>query len=763
MARAKKVAAIDDRAVALAEMKAGPSAETRAALSAQLKAEREAAEAAGGSKLEAALAGVNAAVRDGVDVVTALAEANARALSTALTPLAPSGESPSPLQGEGQGAAAGVAEVMPSMVALSRLKLDPANVRSKGKDKVADAQLVADIAAHGVLQNLIGRRDGDDVLVMAGGRRLRALQTLAKAGTIDGDFLVPVQLREGDAGEASLAENLQRLAMNPADECAAFAGLVASGETVADIGRRFGLTERHVSGRLRLAGLAEPVLAALKAGKISLDAAQAFGAVADVMRQAKVWESMKGRFGGYSSPSADEIRRAVASTGTQPTGLIGRFVGRAAYVEAGGSFERDLFSDDDTELWTDDALVQRLALAKLTEAAAALQEKHVFARVLPQVNYGDHAETLAPLNKVDDYYQDWTALAPDVRAKLVVLAVVGRGVVDADGNADAVAEISRQNAWLADGEQLAALDAAEAERDEDASQVFGGGAPRGADVPEPAPAEPEGASLSGRVLDELAMRRRDMLALALMINFDGELGPMTLGWSLVESLGAFLIADQMVRQPGAAERGSALVIAEINDPVSGFDPADALSEALATVEDGFTLVAREWRNGRTVAERFAAFTALEENDQRRWQAFGTVHSLKAFASNFDRRRAPLHDAIGAALIGPSLLGASADWVAKPLWRPTCANFWDRVSKAVCLEFLTDICGAADGAEALAGKLKKPELAALCERLAAGTGDADLVGAFECPADSTIPRRIHAKAVAWLPKVMRFEAEKGSAI
>ncbi|MFX8504522.1 hypothetical protein ABTL94_19850, partial [Acinetobacter baumannii] len=77
-------------------------------------------------------------------------------------------------------------------------------------------------------------------------------------------------------------ENFFKLAMNPADACRAFQDIIETEKkTPADIAKRFGLTERFVLGRLRLAGLAEPVFEALRDGSITLDIAMAYASTSD--------------------------------------------------------------------------------------------------------------------------------------------------------------------------------------------------------------------------------------------------------------------------------------------------------------------------------------------------------------------------------------------------------------------------------------------------------------------------------------------------
>jgi hypothetical protein len=76
-------------------------------------------------------------------------------------------------------------ERAPQLLPLSSLSLCEGNVRRGSKGELE--QLAADIAAHGLLQNLTGTlaEDGRGALgeptvrIIAGGRRLRALQMLA--------------------------------------------------------------------------------------------------------------------------------------------------------------------------------------------------------------------------------------------------------------------------------------------------------------------------------------------------------------------------------------------------------------------------------------------------------------------------------------------------------------------------------------------------------------------------------------------------------
>ena len=118
-------------------------------------------------------------------------------------------------------------------IPLNRLVLSPTNVRKTPPSVAEGAELKASIRARGLMQNLVAHPAvGDEGIhaVVAGGRRLKALQELAAAGVLSGDYKVPCLVEAaGDALETSLMENTIRAAMHPADEYAAMAALIDAG------------------------------------------------------------------------------------------------------------------------------------------------------------------------------------------------------------------------------------------------------------------------------------------------------------------------------------------------------------------------------------------------------------------------------------------------------------------------------------------------------------------------------------------------------
>lgn len=267
---------------------------------------------------------------------------------------------------------------------LDRLILSELNVRKTERD--ADIEgLAEDIAARGLKQNLVvipahfttGDRDAGSwegkFEVVAGGRRYQALQLLAEAGRIAADHAVPcmIEARE-DARETSLSENLQRVAMNPADEFDAFAVIVQqhrdrgeSEETARDLcARRFGKTARYVAGRLRLASLAPEILEALRTDKIGIESAKAYAGTEDHRLQVKVFAEQEKVHWQPHRPDAVRDRLRGNTCSLEDPRVI--YVGLDAYREAGGLTEVEMFMGTDGE----ERIVNVPLLAKLAKAKA---------------------------------------------------------------------------------------------------------------------------------------------------------------------------------------------------------------------------------------------------------------------------------------------------------------------------------------------------------------------------------------------------------
>ena len=133
-------------------------------------------------------------------------------------------------------------------------------------------ELAASIARIGLLQNLVVilAADGEQYEVVAGDRRLTALKLLAKKKRIPADYEVACLLvPDASARTVSLAENLLREQMHPADQFEAFAALVKEGRPIEDIAADFGVTPLVVQRRLKLANVSPRLLADYRAGAVT--------------------------------------------------------------------------------------------------------------------------------------------------------------------------------------------------------------------------------------------------------------------------------------------------------------------------------------------------------------------------------------------------------------------------------------------------------------------------------------------------------------
>jgi ParB family chromosome partitioning protein len=104
---------------------------------------------------------------------------------------------------------------------------------------------------------------------------------------------IPCHVRDGeDAAEISLAENIVRLPMHPADQFAAFKVLADEGRGPEEIAARFGCSPATVRQRLRLASVSPALLDIYRADQMALDQLMAFTVSDDHGAQQKTWAEL---------------------------------------------------------------------------------------------------------------------------------------------------------------------------------------------------------------------------------------------------------------------------------------------------------------------------------------------------------------------------------------------------------------------------------------------------------------------------------------
>ena len=281
-------------------------------------------------------------------------------------------------------------------IALSQLAMSPKNVRTVQPSQGEDAMLEASIAAHGLEQNIGVETAADNLfLVVYGGRRYRALASLCAKGVIDGDHKVPCRIMDEDeAFEASIAENVARVAMHPADEFDAFAKLIENGSSERDVADRFGVALNHVQKRMKLAKVSPQILDRYRQGDMTLETLTAFTLSPCHERQTEVLARVEHMLNSTWNDTPGTIRRMLTDTSVQADGRLGRFVGVEAYEAAGGKVTRDLFSTSATCYLDDAGLLERLAQEKLAEEATKLEADWRWALPMLDMSWS-HAQSFA--------------------------------------------------------------------------------------------------------------------------------------------------------------------------------------------------------------------------------------------------------------------------------------------------------------------------------------------------------------------------------
>ncbi|WP_067736901.1 ParB/RepB/Spo0J family partition protein [Novosphingobium naphthalenivorans] len=630
-------------------------------------------------------------------------------------------------------------------VPAAKLTKSPSNVR-KTSDPVADAQLEASIVARGVIQNLIGlpvARKKGHYRITAGGRRLDAVHRAIEKGDLPADTELPVLVvaDANDAIEISLSENFFKLSMSPADACRAFQDIIETEKkTPADIAKRFGLTERFVLGRLRLANLAEPVFEALREGEITLDVAMAYASTSDTARQASVFEQL-GQ--GYYRSNLSEIRRQLASGGYRGSDPKALLVGREAYVASGGRIDADLFSDEESEMWIDGDILDHLAEEKLTAAAEAIRTREGYAqiRAVP-ASHIPYTETYS-LRHVEGELPPLTE-EQEARCEAIQseIEAIEETADDEDGEGYTADDEARVQALEAEYEAIqnrVPILTDEQKASSLAYVVIGrDGQPRVHEQLYVAPVEAlvddEGIEAHGsddedgeddqaevasrpahsqRLIDELAMMKTEMLAVHVASDPRFAL-----------DLGTFIMADAATRLYGSMELGSDLRARVPSPRVANFESGTQAGEEWARIEGSLD---RSWCDHDDVRMRYDAFCALPEEAIAAWLGWTVARTIDAVPAG----------ATGSAFIDH--LGAKLAIDVAAWWRPTARNYFDRITKPAILDLFDEVGGGE--LRQRYGASKKHDLAASAEKLFAG--------------DILVEPDIKDRALAWLPDAMRF--------
>ncbi|ULU23306.1 ParB/RepB/Spo0J family partition protein [Dyella terrae] len=609
------------------------------------------------------------------------------------------------------------------LVPLSQLlpRRSKRNVRATPRQSIPE--LAASIARVGLLQNLIVilAANGEQYEVVAGDRRLTALKLLAKKKRIAADYEVPCLLvADASARTVSLAENVQREAMHPADQFAAFAALVKEGRPIEDIAADFGVSPLVVQRRLKLANVSPRLLSDYRVGAATLEQLMALTITDDRTAQEAAFY---GAPEWQRSPSA--LRERLTEREITATHPLVRFVELDAYTTAGGGIRRDLFAEGDAGTYlTDAALLETLVRGKLDALAEDVRgEGWAWVEAVPQVSHAerqtfqnaprqrrepsaregrrvaslqtrldkidaeleeaydaedeDRTEALEPrreqvadeLQAIEDALREY---APDVRA-------VAGAIVTLDREGEAV--IHRGLLREAEAKALRTL--------EKLRQGFSAGDGANDDADE----APKTANLSDRLAQRLSAHRT--AALQIEVARHPQVALAALVYGMVRT----------VLQDGCHRDGLPLGVR--------LDVQDRLESMASDVPESPAAVAlRELQQiaGEALpddsAELFAVLLAKSQDELVRLLAVCVASTVDVVTP-----RAAQHQP-GAELAQAVELDMAA-W-----WKPTAEGYFRHVSKAVILEAVGQFAPAH---VTRLSKLKKGDIASEAERLAEGTG------------------------------------------
>lgn len=632
---------------------------------------------------------------------------------------------------------------------LDKLVKSPCNVRRTPPSETAAVELKASIAVHGLQQNLVvAPANGDGVHeVIAGGRRLAALKALQAEGKLPADCVVPCFIRTENAAEISLAENIVRQAMHPADQFEAFAALVDAGETVPAIASRFGVSEKLVRQRLKLGKVAPKLLAAYRAEEMDLETLTAFTLTDSHRRQLAVWKQVKNEHYGVSHHT---VRRLLTEKSVAAASKLGRFVGAEAYEQAGGSVTRDLFSERDDGYFDDVKLVHKLALKKLEAKAKELEATWKWAKPLLEPDYGFTAEfarvypqpvdvpaeVTEELERLDqredelmnldedDWTEDLEAEADQIatrREELQQLVQAHTAYGDEDRNrAGCVVTIGHDGDFQT-YEGLIPRDEVSGDGDADTGEEPD-------EMPSNRPAE---APLSGEqavrkangfsqvLIDDLKAHRLQITKAHLAGDFETAFD-VALYSLCVDILHLGYRANPLdLRAVQTRERSSL-----------GDLKHTAAAQLLATRREGLDLA---WLS-LPPSEGFAQLCALSPEAKQALFAWCVTQTLQPQLA-FEDKANPVTEQVGERL--------GIDFAAH--WRPTADNYWGRVKKAHALDVGAAVLGARWGRDH--AKDKKPVLAKALEAAFAGNAMAT-VG---------LDAETSARAATWVPPGMAYGA------
>jgi ParB family chromosome partitioning protein len=612
-------------------------------------------------------------------------------------------------------------------VALNKLKKSPRNARKVPHGEAAIEALAASIQHKGMIQNLVvepelesGQPTGFYFVTAGEGRRLAQLLRAKRKQIKKSQPIRCYVDTENDAAEISLDENVTRTAMHPADQFERFHELSRDkGWGVEEIGARFGVSPDIVRRRLRLGAVSPKLMDIYRQDGLTLDQLSAFAITDDHARQEQVFENLS-----YNKEPWI-IRRDLTADKVRATDRRAIFVGADAYVEAGGTIMRDLFTEDHGGFFEDAALLDKMVIEKLREVAGEVQAEgwkwaeasidfpydHCMRRYSPELvalSDEDEARLTEAMAQYDDLVGNYLSLdeiPEDIAAKAQALDVemdalaakrsaydpdlIARGGLFVSLNSQGQVRIERGFVRPEDEPQPEP-----SPEDEDTDCVH----PEGeceVDAGETEEEEGTGKPLSDSLVRDLTAHRTLGLRLALGDQPDVALVALTHA----------LVSDLFYRSSDATCLEIRVSSRDLRSDADGI--ADTrVAEVLA---DRHELLAQTLPASH--AELWAFLIALDGDSLMALLAHCVALSVNAVKVPWERKTRALAAADELAEAVALDMGAH--------WTPTVRSYFGRITKAQIAEGVSEAVSPEAAANILG--LKKPDMAEAAEQLVASTG------------------------------------------
>ncbi|KUY72693.1 nuclease [Burkholderia cepacia] len=583
----------------------------------------------------------------------------------------------------------------------------------------------------GLLQNLVvhamkvGPKKAQTYGVAAGKRRRRALNLLVEQGHFPPDYEVQCRVIPiTDAVLMSVAENGMREPDHPADACDAYRVLVDAGRTVGEVAEIYGISEQTVQRRLKLARVSPKLVELFRDDQIGADQMMALALSDSHDEQERAWFDAQ----PHDRHASAIRRKLVAGERDFQNSRIALYVGIDAFEAAGGVVRRDLFSDTGTAWYSDQALMERVALEQLgTIAAEVLNEGWEWVEPMITIDYNVRTQfaKIAPtaIPPTDEQQQEMHAI--DAR-----VAAIADQQAEADTDEETYERLCEEETALSERyavieeslsaytpEQMAgagvivtieqggilsvlrgwvkkpdATGAVASHSDDDSDDESGDGDGNTVRGPASAPAPMEKGPHSATLTQRLNARRTAAVGMALARQPHVALAALVHRFLVSEYAAgsdASAVAIQWHDKTGTVERGAS-------------ELADDLAYRL---HDEQRLV---WAG--VIPDDSAALLnwCVEQTDERLLLILAQYVAASLDSVTVSEQPHAINSLI------PALGLNMADE-----WKPTRASYFDHVSKARIVDVVAAAVSPADGMRL--AKLKKADAAAEAERLTAGTG------------------------------------------